>query len=80
MLEYRNHKPFECVGEAKESRAALAALTQRSEWDEDALVARFAREIAPQLAAEDLSIESLLTLEGEHGIPAHVWEKVRAHF
>ena len=80
LLEYRNHKPFECVGEAKESRAALAALTQRSEWDEDALVARFAREIAPQLAAEDLSIESLLTLEGEHGIPAHVWEKVRAHF
>lgn len=80
LLEYRNHKPFECVGEAKESRAAMAALTQRSEWDEDALVERFAREIAPQLDASELSIEPLLTLEGEHGIPAHVWEKVRAHF
>lgn len=80
LLEYRDHKPFECVGEAKESRAAMAALTQRSEWEEDAIVDRFAREIAPQLASEDLSIEPLLKLEGEHGIPERVWEKVRAHF
>lgn len=80
LLEYRNHKPFECVGEARESRAAMAALTQRSEWEEDALVDRFAREIAPQLDPSELSIEPLLVLTGEHGIPAHVWEKVRAHF
>ena len=49
LLEYQDHKPFECVGEGRESRAAMAALAQRPEWREDALVRRFAREIAPQL-------------------------------
>ena len=26
LLEYQDHKPFECVGEGRESRAAMAAL------------------------------------------------------
>lgn len=43
------HRPFECVGEALESRAALAALAERADWAEDALVARFRREIQPGL-------------------------------
>ena len=80
LLEYQDHKPFECVGEGRESRAAMAALAQRPEWREDALVARFAREIAPQLQAQDLRIEPLLALEGEHRIPAPLWERLRAGF
>ena len=79
LMEYRDHKPFECVGEARESRAAMAALTQRPEWREDALVARFAREIAPQLAGEDLAIEPLMVLDDAHGIPPALWERLRAH-
>ena len=31
LLEYGDHKPFECVGEGRESRAAMATLAQRAE-------------------------------------------------
>ena len=80
LLEYQDHKPFECVGEGRESRAAMAALAQRPEWREDALVARFAREIAPQLHAEDLRIEPLLVLDEEQRIPPALWQRLRARF
>ena len=60
LLEYQDHKPFECVGEGRESRAAMAALAARPEWREDALVERFAREIAPQLDATELDARGLL--------------------
>ena len=80
LIEYRDHKPFECVGEARESRAALAALAARPEWREDAIVERFAREIAPQLDGADADVTRLLELEGEHRIPAVLWERLRARF
>ena len=80
LIEYGDHKPFECVGEGKESRAALAELSRRPVWQEDAIVARFANEIAPQLDAAVLAIQPLLIPEGEHGIPARLWERVRADF
>src|SRR5690606_11322599 len=79
LLEYRDHKPFECVGEGKESRAAMAALAARPEWREDAVVARFAREIAPQLGEGEVDVAGLLALDPEHGIPAPLWERLRAH-
>jgi hypothetical protein len=72
LIEYRDHKPFECVGEGAESRAALAALAARAEWSEDALVARFADEIAPQLDVAGLALPALLAPSGEHRIPAHL--------
>ena len=74
-----DHKPFECVGEGRESRAAMSALTTRPEWREDALVERFAREIRPQLDADELRIEPLLVLDDEHHIPAAIWDWLRAH-
>lgn len=80
LLEYQDHKPFECVGEGRESRAALATLGDRPEWREDALVSRFNREIRPQLDAGELSIAGLLDMEGEHRIPAALWERLRANF
>lgn len=80
LLEFQDHKPFECVGEGRESRAAMATLASRPEWSEDVLVKRFIQEIQPQLDAAELSIEPLLVLEGEHRIPAAIWERLRANF
>ena len=70
LLEYREHKPFECVGEGRESRAALHTLAQRAEWREDALVARYAREIAPQLDTRELGLDGLLAPSITHYLPA----------
>lgn len=69
LLEFREHKPFECVGEGRESRAALYALSQRPEWREDALVARFRNVVLPQLDAGELALAPLLAPEGPHGLP-----------
>jgi len=79
LLEFEDHKPFECVGEGKESRAAMAALAARPEWREDALVKRFARMILPQLDVADLGIEPLLVIDDEQRIPAKLWDRLRAH-
>lgn len=80
LLEYQDHKPFECVGEGLESRAAMATLGDRPEWREDVIVARFNREIRPQLDASELVVAPLLEIGGEHRIPAALWERLRANF
>ena len=80
LLEFQDHKPFECVGEGQESRAAMATLASRPEWKEDALVSRFIREIQPQLVSSELEIVPLLKFDGEHRVPAALWEQLRANF
>ena len=81
LLEYRDHKPFECVGEGKESRAAMTALTERPEWQHDAIVQRFAREIRPQLSGEDLRVSSLLHRSDDaHRIPPTVADALFAYW
>ncbi len=80
LLEFQDHKPFECVGEGKESRAAMALLGERPEWREDALVARFNREIRPQLDPRELALPPLLEIGDEHRVPAALWERLRAQF
>jgi hypothetical protein len=67
------------VGEGSESRAAMAALVQRAEWREDALVARFADEIAPQLSRNEATLDALLVPEGEHRIPHDLLHTLDAH-
>ena len=69
LMEWQAHKPFECVGEGPEARAAMAALGERAEWREDAVVARFNAEIRPRLTPESLAIEPWLRASKEHGIP-----------
>jgi hypothetical protein len=80
LLEYRDHKPFECVGEGVESRAAMAALAGSPSWREDALIERFASEIRPQIDPAGLAMAPLLVASSEHGIPPAVWGALRAHF
>jgi hypothetical protein len=79
LMEYRDHKPFECVGEGIEARAAMATLVSRAEWREDAIVARFADEIAPLLDPAELDLAALLVPDGEHRIPARWLALVDAH-
>jgi UDP-N-acetyl-alpha-D-muramoyl-L-alanyl-L-glutamate epimerase len=60
LIEWQGaHKPFECVGEAQESTAAFIALSNRADWQEDTLIARFAREIRPHLPAQLPDISDL---------------------
>ncbi|MFA6228765.1 MAG: UDP-N-acetyl-alpha-D-muramoyl-L-alanyl-L-glutamate epimerase [Rhodanobacter sp.] len=69
LMEYQDHKPFECVGEGAEARAAMYALSQRPEWAEDALVLRFRSEILPQLDVAGLALEPWLQPSPEHRVP-----------
>lgn len=69
LLEVDAHKPFECVGEGRESRAAMAVLATRAEWIEDALVARFKRQIRPHLEPSELDLAALLRPAGPHHLP-----------
>lgn len=69
LMEYHEHKPFECVGEAAEARAAMYTLSQRPEWAEDTLIRRFVRDILPQLDARQLALQPWLEPSGEHCIP-----------
>ncbi len=69
LMEYHDHKPFECVGEGAEARAAMATLAARPEWAEDALVKRFRREILPQLDADELTLAPWLEPSDEHLVP-----------
>ena len=67
-------KPFECVGEMGESRAALAALEGMPEWSEHAIV----RALLPGLSAVEIpSLESLLAPSGRHCIPAALFELMK---
>jgi hypothetical protein len=60
-------KPFECVGEAGESRAALAALGANTDWRGHRVV----RSLAPELGRADIPpMEDLLRPSGQHFIPA----------
>jgi hypothetical protein len=78
LIEWHAHKPFECVGEAAESRAAFAALASRAEWREDALVRRFAREIAPVRGDAIVPMRDLLEPRPDHALPPRYRELIDA--
>ena len=57
------------MGEGAEARAAMYALSQRPEWREDALIARFRHVVAPQLDVAALALEPWLVPGDEHNVP-----------
>jgi len=60
-------KPFECVGEAGESRAALQALARQPAWQAHAVV----RALQPELDGVEVPpLEGLLQASSRHFIPA----------
>lgn len=67
LLALDGRKPFECVGEAMEARAAVRALAKNRQWQEHVLVQR----LHHALAGLDVpSLDSLCRSEGPHLIPA----------
>ena len=80
LIAYQRPKPFECVGDVQESRAALMHLTKDPAWQSDALVSRFAREILPTFDRQSLSLDPLLHASGDHHIPPAIWPHVNALF
>ena len=69
LCELGLDKPFECVGEAGESRAALATLSQNEQWKNHAVV----RSLAPLLVKVEVpDMASLLRPSEQHVIPSEV--------
>jgi len=58
----------------------MAVLAANPSWREDALVARFAREIRPQLETVDLMLAPLLEPTDDHGIPLELWDALLENF
>ncbi len=66
LLALDGTKPFECVGEAAEARAALKSLAMDPHWSEHRVV----RALAPRLQGVDVpTLESLCRQGGAHLIP-----------
>ncbi len=67
-------KPFECVGEKGESRAAMAALVERPGWKDKLLV----RKLSPELQGLEVpSLAELLLPSSRHFIPADLLPQLR---
>lgn len=80
LLEYKQHKPFECVGEARESHAAFAYLMDDPRWSADALVKRYKDFIHPSKDTEHDNLETVLRSNPIHRIPSQLWNQVDALF
>jgi len=70
-------KPFECVGEMGESRAALAELARRPSWVHHAVV----QVLSPELQGLDMpTMESLLRPSAAHFIPGAITAALPGEF
>jgi hypothetical protein len=69
LLGLAGFKPFECVGEIDESRAALMALAEDPRWQDDQVISCLAGEVALN---QGESLNEFLASRGEHAMPADV--------
>jgi UDP-N-acetyl-alpha-D-muramoyl-L-alanyl-L-glutamate epimerase len=72
------YKPFECVGEEEESRAAMRMLVDDPRWREHRVVRRLGAEVLSISPAEPADLSAVLALSDEHAVPATVMPSVRA--
>ncbi|MEM1081431.1 MAG: endonuclease domain-containing protein [Pseudomonadota bacterium] len=70
LLELSGHRPFECVGEAEEARAAVHLLNASEDWQGHRVVRALHQRLRDSNALPDThQIEQLLTAEGPDQIP-----------
>src|SRR5262249_22015612 len=78
LLGLAAHKPWECVGEIDECRAALLHLAEDPAWQSSVVV----RALAPRLrqaSPDGGDWRSLLTPSSEHFLPARYERMVRSY-
>lgn len=69
LIGTAGHKPFDCVGETRESLAAFCMLARDGQWHNTALVRRFSAEVLPDLDNPSSLIDEALAAGGPHRIP-----------
>lgn len=79
LIGVEGHKPFECVGEIKESMAALILLTNNIEWRNDNIVRYFAKEILPTIKDPGNLIEESMKFSKKHMLSKHYEEIIYAY-
>lgn len=71
-------KPFECVGEEEESRAAMRMLAADPRWRDHRVVRRLATEVLPEFETGNGVPEDAFALSDEHSVPSELMPTVRA--
>lgn len=81
LLGLRNFKPFECVGTAEESRAALYLISQKPEYQNDLLIRRFREWSVENWVGLDFSqeVEDALAIQNNHFLPKPFWKILKKY-
>jgi len=70
LLGIEGHKPFECVGTAKEVSAALLLMQKREGWEKTPVMEMFVKEALPKIKNPEDIIEESLTSHPLDSLPA----------
>lgn len=79
LAGFAGTKPFECVGEIEETRAAFTLLARLGEWRLEPLVHRFAERFLPTLPEPAKLAARCLEWSAEHRLPPRFWEFLNAY-
>lgn len=71
-------KPFECVGEEEESKAAIKLLAADPRWRDHRIVRRLSEQVLDGSAAEETLVARALELSDEHNVPSELMTSLRA--
>jgi len=77
LLATVGDKPFECVGEERESAAAIRLLAADPRWQERGVVKGLATDVLPGFGGEE-ELEDILALSDEHSVPPVLLDSVDA--
>jgi UDP-N-acetyl-alpha-D-muramoyl-L-alanyl-L-glutamate epimerase len=79
LVGLTGHKPWECVGEIDESRAALLHLADDPVWRDTAIVSSLAPRLRREIPDARQAWDGLLTPSGQHFLPARYERMVHAY-